>query len=551
MKRKQPALLEFQWLRVVLDEAHCIKNHMTLASKVACDLNVVHRWACTGTIIQNGLDDIYGLMKFLGHEPWCWPSFWKTAVVKPWNAGREEVGSTEASSALAALRNSTIVLDRVRKLLAPLMIRRTKDDVGINLPPVDTQVIEIDFDEPERQFYDAILQRSNEIFDDFVVSGTAERSYLKILSMISRLRQTCNHMSLTVRSRVDDDIGDMTGVKHEAEPSKKARKKPSGDDVGSVLGNGFLEDLLNKISSSPRKKRADDAFESPSKRAKHDTYLLRTAQGFADSIGQDARHVNEECPICLEAPLIEKAAFSSCGHIFCKDCLVGYLQKRADPVDENSTLRKLVQVPNGECPCCKKVIQAHKIVTFAKSDLGDEAPTYACAYLSDTRRAAAVSVKQEVRETHEGNQSAIARQILEEAVEGIEKGSSKLSAVMEELFKVWALDPGSKTLIFSHYLGFLDMLAEKLTSEGVPFYRFDGSLTPRDRFAVLDQFVSCKASEAAIPGDGKLVKGAVLLMSMTAGAEGLNLTAASSCFIVEPWWNSAKEDQVSTMCGSS
>lgn len=34
-----------------------------------------------------------------------------------------------------------------------------------------------------------------------------------------------------------------------------------------------------------------------------------------------------------------------------------------------------------------------------------------------------------------------------------------------------------------------------------------------------------------------------MLISMSAGGEGLNIVAASSCFIMEPWWNSAKEDQ--------
>ncbi|EEC48233.1 predicted protein, partial [Phaeodactylum tricornutum CCAP 1055/1] len=76
-KRKNPILAKCRWLRVVLDEAHCIRNQQTLASKVCCELSARHRWCVSGTIIQNSLDDVYGVIKFLRHEPWCIPGFWK------------------------------------------------------------------------------------------------------------------------------------------------------------------------------------------------------------------------------------------------------------------------------------------------------------------------------------------------------------------------------------------------------------------------------------------------------------------------------------------
>lgn len=49
--------------------------------------------------------------------------------------------------------------------------------------------------------------------------------------------------------------------------------------------------------------------------------------------------------------------------------------------------------------------------------------------------------------------------------------------------------------------------------------------------------------EAFGTAEAKGNKGVVLLMSMMAGAEGLNLVMASSCLICDPWWNQAKEDQ--------
>jgi len=64
-----------------------------------------------------------------------------------------------------------------------------------------------------------------------------------------------------------------------------------------------------------------------------------------------------------------------------------------------------------------------------------------------------------------------ARKTLENALRG--SGSSKLTAVINELHSVWELDPRSKVLIFSQYLGFLDLLEAALRKQGIPSGRLD------------------------------------------------------------------------------
>lgn len=105
-------ILGFTWKRVILDEAHCIKNVATVASRACCLLNAERRWCVSGTIIQNSLDDVYALMKFLRHEPWCQRSFWKAAI-------------TDVSDMSEAL-------GRVKRLLTPIMLRRTKETLDEN-----------------------------------------------------------------------------------------------------------------------------------------------------------------------------------------------------------------------------------------------------------------------------------------------------------------------------------------------------------------------------------------------------------------------------------
>jgi len=257
----------------------------------------------------------------------------------------------------------------------------------------------------------------------------------------------------------------------------------------------------------------------------------------------------------------------STAHIFCRACLIGFLREKASPTGQSVSRSGsgISGCPDGECPCCNKTICSDKIIAVSKSkqDDGDHAVT--TAFLSDLKSPprGAGGLLQENGATQE---SLVAREMLESAIKG--EQSSKMSSIMKELGAVWETDPQSKVLIFSHYLGFLDLLGSQLDSCGIEYLRLDGSLSLQDRMSVLEQFRSSSSwkkssnhslkqfcngksdssSASAAPSDDEEPfppdkKGRVLLMSMTAGGEGLNLVAASSVFICDPWWNRAKEDQ--------
>jgi SNF2 family DNA or RNA helicase len=228
--------LKHDWSRVILDEAHGIKNTTTAISKACCLLCAPKRWCVTGTPIQNSLKDVYGLVKFLKHEPWCDASFWRrmiTDVMNDTNNNNKEKNNKNKKEGTGRDKKTKseddeeeedvdvdgegfrTALGRVKRLLMPMMIRRTKQSLDKNgkpiltLPPVETHIIKVQFSDPERQFYNALLDRSLSVFEGFIHAGTASKSWLAIFSLLQRLRQACDHVALTVKTSLEES-GDDT-----------------------------------------------------------------------------------------------------------------------------------------------------------------------------------------------------------------------------------------------------------------------------------------------------------------------------------------------------
>lgn len=99
-----------EWFRVILDEAHYIKNRLSKTARACYEIKAGRRWVLTGTPIVNKLEDLYSLVHFLGVEPWSLYSYWRTFITVPF----------ESKDYLRAL-------DVVQTILEPLVLRRTKD----------------------------------------------------------------------------------------------------------------------------------------------------------------------------------------------------------------------------------------------------------------------------------------------------------------------------------------------------------------------------------------------------------------------------------------
>ncbi|WP_342375434.1 DEAD/DEAH box helicase [Myxococcus stipitatus] len=106
------------------------------------------------------------------------------------------------------------------------------------------------------------------------------------------------------------------------------------------------------------------------------------------------------------------------------------------------------------------------------------------------------------------------------------KSSSKVQALVEALST--AVEDGHKALVFSQWTSMLDLIEPALREADIGFIRLDGSTA--NRGAVAESFQDPKGPP-------------VMLISLKAGATGLNLTAADHVFLVDPWWNPSVENQ--------
>ncbi len=105
--------------------------------------------------------------------------------------------------------------------------------------------------------------------------------------------------------------------------------------------------------------------------------------------------------------------------------------------------------------------------------------------------------------------------------------STKIDFLMENLEQL--VTEGHKTLIFSQFTTYLDMIENKIKVAGWKMARIDGSQTIKKRGEQVELFQN---------GDAQ-----IFLISLKAGGFGLNLTAASYIFLMDPWWNPAVERQ--------
>ncbi|KAJ5989844.1 hypothetical protein N7522_010051 [Penicillium canescens] len=471
-----------KWHRVIIDEAHNIKNPNAKSNMACCRLNSTYRWCLTGTPMMNRLEDFQSLLGFLRIRPYSNAKKFKSDFTKRIKQGW---GGED-------------VMKQLRVLVKSVCLRRTKaskidGQPILQLPPKITEKVQVLFSDKEREVYDELNANTQRQINRYLDAGTLGSNYGHVLALLLRLRQACCHPLLIKEFRTEAPAASDPGV------DKIANAK--------LLTAAVVERI-----------KTNDGEENG------------TCPVCMDSVGNATiyipcgHHVCSECWIrIMDNAAANPAAIDDdiSPLIKCQNC-----RGPVDPSKLTDTLSfQKVHDPSS--------LPEPTEETDATNDAEDDEATASSSSESDSdteEEDAPAKNKSlaQLRTIAHRNKSEKKKYLRR-----LEKGwfpSTKIEKTIEILQANEDRGLDEKTIIFSQFTSLLDLLEVPISRRGWNHTRFDGSMGLRERNAAVTAFTndpSCK----------------IMLVSLKAGNSGLNLVAASHIILFDPFWNPYIEDQ--------
>ncbi|KAF8577549.1 hypothetical protein K439DRAFT_547840 [Ramaria rubella] len=497
-------LAQTAWLRVVLDEAQCIRNRSTRSSRCVARLDSTYRWALTGTPVINTLTDIYGLVRFLKFRPF---DDWKEFNVR---------------IARIQKKRPDIAGQRAQALLKKCLIRRTKDTklegkLILQLPPKHIEVVDIEFSPEEREIYAKIEERQRQKMSKFLKAGTVMKNYAAVLVMLLRLRQVCNHPQLIagdewdehgerVVEDVDEDGAQLRVAMSPAEELQRAER---------LIGVAFVEQVKAKL------------------RTQAQTRIRAEAQGTG------VEEEDTDCPICFDT-FVNNCRITSCKHLFCGDCLNDLFKNPPNGLDaQDAAYANAMQTGTRSCPVCRGDIHpdlvfkttpfepsAAELDAIRRSTKGPEIIDLTAD--EDTSVPVDIKGKGKVAVKEEAELDDIDLKSLDR---GNDFEPSAKMLKMVALIKGWhETAPQDKIICYSQWTTMLTLVETLLHRDNIETVRFDGKM-------------SRVARDEAVTTFKKRNGPSIMLISLKCGGVGLNLVEANRVLCLDLSWNAATENQ--------
>jgi SNF2 family DNA or RNA helicase len=307
---------ESKFYRMILDESQQIKNKAAKASVAVATVEAYYRWCLSGTPMQNNVNELYPLLRFLRIKPYNIEARFKSDITNPLEqkGGIHEDGFYKESA-----------MNKLRILLRSVMIRREKNSIIDGKPILDLpektvirEDIELSINKNEETFYRSVEGSSQMKVKKLLNNpATARGNYSYIFTMLLRLRQACLHSEL-VR------IGDR-------------RAGISYDEDGNVIATANVDSMCHNAE-----KLQPDVIRRINARSEEET-------GF-------------DCPICLETNLEGDAytLFFPCGHGICKECIESFFEEFQENASGSSRVAK--------CTSCRMNVKENEVIDYTVFD---------------------------------------------------------------------------------------------------------------------------------------------------------------------------------------
>ncbi|KAK8051006.1 hypothetical protein PG993_002391 [Apiospora rasikravindrae] len=507
-------LFKMQFWRVVLDEAHAIKNHASKTSIACRNLKAKHRWALSGTPIQNSPEGLYPTL-----ELWPYLAFLQVPWANSLDRFRQMLGNVVHPSNV----------NRLSSIVKEVMICRTTGDTILGQPlwkakTSHSEIKWIEHTKEEQIIYrcveDSFRERINEN-----LRRSGENPKLKDMSLyllfFLRLRQATAHPFLLEQAFKKNFSKEDIDVMN-SKLDRIGQQKP----VWAQLKLSFEEGMQDRQQFGASR----FGYEFDMK----------------DQLGMAMATKNDDlCKLCL-AELVDPQK-NSCGHIFCLFCI--------ENEDDRATARRAKAI----CPLCEERLQDWEPVPSQQSSLRQELfdqkrAKYEAMDLDDEEIEALLNRKQQkdlkarqgpAKKGRDGkslgNDYLDIQPHLRISTSGFLRAldekyptpmvpSAKTTTVKHTVLEWQKNAPDDKIIIFTQFVQEGQILGRVLQAEGFSFVYFFGEMTANQRTAAIDTF-----------HEKDEVK--IMVASLKCGGVALNLTCANRVILIDPWWNASIEEQ--------
>ena len=171
--------LNYEFRYIIADEAQYMKNSNTQNAKSIKKINARTKYALTGTPIENSLSELWSIFDFL-----------MPGYLFSYNKFREKFEVPIIKD------ENNEIMDKLRMLIEPFILRRTKKQVLTELPDKTVTVLNNEMDDEQQKIYLTYLSQAKEELNEEIKLNGFENSHIQILSALTRLRQICCHPSL-------------------------------------------------------------------------------------------------------------------------------------------------------------------------------------------------------------------------------------------------------------------------------------------------------------------------------------------------------------------
>lgn len=183
LKRDIEKYEDINFRYAIADEAQYIKNNNTKNAVALKKINASTRFALTGTPIENSISELWSIFDYIMpgflYNYSKFKEIYETPIIKD---------------------EDSVTKEKLKNVISPFILRRTKKDVLKELPEKTEIVMYNEMEKEQLKIYKAYLADTKLKITQEIEENSFEKNRIKILALITRLRQICSHPSLFVNN---------------------------------------------------------------------------------------------------------------------------------------------------------------------------------------------------------------------------------------------------------------------------------------------------------------------------------------------------------------